>query len=106
MRLPIVEKFLSYVLILPCSLGTSEYVLGLLIEWGLFKGGYFPKIQILPILGNTVKVCFSQKVLVKWSKCHLCEPNIAPELLCPVNGMNGSDKMVIFSFFCIIRIKY
>ena len=33
------------------------------------------------------------------------EPNIAPELLFPVNDMNGSDKMLIFSFFCVYRIN-
>ena len=50
-----------------------------------------------------IKVRFTQKILVKWSKCHSCEPNIAPGLLFPVNGMNGSDKMLIFSFFFISR---
>ena len=42
---------------------------------------------------------------MKWSKCHSCEPNIAPELLFPVYGMNSSDKMLIFSIFCINRIN-
>ena len=51
------------------------------------------------------RICFTQKMLVKWSKCHSCEPNIASELLFPVNDMKGSDKMLIFSFFCISRIS-
>ena len=32
-------------------------------------------------------------------------PKIAPELLFPINGMNCSDKMLIFSFFCINQIS-
>ena len=48
---------------------------------------------------NMIKVRFTQKMLVKWSKCHSCEPFIAPELLFPVNGMSSIDEMLIFSFF-------
>ena len=54
---------------------------------------------------SLIKVRFTQKILVKWSKCHSCEPNIASELLFSVNDMNGSDKMLIFSFFCTSRIN-
>ena len=52
-----------------------------------------------------VKVCFTQKILVKLSHCHSSEPFFAPGLLFPVNGMNNSDKMSIFSFFCINQIN-
>ena len=32
-------------------------------------------------------------------------PKIAPELLFPISGMNCSDKMLIFLFFCINQIN-
>ena len=50
---------------------------------------------------SQVKVRFTQKMLVKLSHCHSSEPFFAPGLLFPVNGINSSDKMSIFSFFCI-----
>ena len=52
-----------------------------------------------------VKVRFTQKMLVKLSHCHSSEPFFAPGLLFPVNGMNSSDKMSIFLFFCINQIN-
>ena len=39
-----------------------------------------------------------------WNQ-HIKVPKIAPELLFPVSGMNCSDKMLIFSFFCINQIN-
>ena len=53
----------------------------------------------------SVKVRFTQKMLVKLSHCHSSEPFFAPGLLFPVNGMNISDKMSIFWFFCINQIN-
>ena len=52
-----------------------------------------------------LKVRFTQKMLVKLSHHHSSEPFFAPGLLFPVNGMNSSDKMSIFSFFCINQIN-
>ena len=54
---------------------------------------------------NQLKVRFTQKMLVKLSHCHSSEPFFAPGLLFPVNGINSSDKMSIFSFFCINQIN-
>ena len=52
-----------------------------------------------------LKVRFTQKMLVKLSHCHSSEPFFAPGLLFPVNGMNTSGKLSIFSFFCINQIN-
>ena len=52
-----------------------------------------------------VKVRFTQKMLVKSWHCHSSESFFAPGLLIPVNGMNISDKMSIFSFFCNNQIN-
>ena len=52
-----------------------------------------------------LKVRFTQKMLVKLSHCHSSEPFFAPGLLFPVNGINGGDKMSIFSFFSINQIN-
>ena len=52
-----------------------------------------------------VKVRFTQKMLVKWSKCHSCEPFFAPELGGKFKLMNGTDKMLIISFFRISKIN-
>ena len=62
----------------------------------------FKRIHFCNIL---VKVCFTQKMLVKLSHHHSSEPFFAPGLLFLVNGINGSDKMSIFSFFCINQIN-
>ena len=56
------------------------------------------KVVNVPLGIIYVKVRFTQKMLVKLSHCHSSEPFFAPELLFPVNGMNGGDKMLIFSF--------
>ena len=52
-----------------------------------------------------LKVCFTQKMLVKWSKCHSSEPFFALEEGGKFKLMNGTDKMLIFSFFCISKIN-
>ena len=54
---------------------------------------------------QVVKVRFTQKMLEKLSHHHSSEHFFAPGLLFPVNGMNSSDKMSIFSFFCINQIS-
>ena len=61
--------------------------------------------QILIFYNIPVKVRFTQKMLVKLSHHHLSEPFFAPGLLFPVYGINSSDKMSIFSFFCINQIN-
>ena len=62
-------------------------------------------ISFEKILTKSLKVCFTQKMVLKLSHCHSSEPFFAPGLLFPVNGMNSSDKMSIFSFFCINQIN-
>ena len=52
-----------------------------------------------------IKVRLTQKMLVKLSHHHSSEHFFAPGLLIPVNGMNSSDKVSIFSFFCINQIN-
>ena len=52
-----------------------------------------------------LKVRFTQKMLMKWSKCHSCEPFFAPELGGKFKLINGTDKMLILSFFCISKIN-
>ena len=54
---------------------------------------------------TVLKVRFTQKMLEKLSHHHSSEHFFAPGLLFPVNGMNSSDKMSIFSFFCINQIS-
>ena len=54
---------------------------------------YFSWVQL--------KVSFTQKMLAKWSKCHSSEPFFAPE----EGMMKGTDKILIFSFFCISKIN-
>ena len=69
-------------------------------------GKYLVKLfHFQKVVGSKVKVRFTQKMLVKLSHCHSSEPFFAPGLLFPVNGMNSSDKMSIFSFFCINQIN-
>ena len=51
------------------------------------------------------KVRFTQKMLMKWSKCHSCEPFFVPELGGKFKLMNGSVKILISSFFCISKIN-
>ena len=48
-----------------------------------------------------LKVHFTQKMLVKWSKCHTSKPFF----LLLKKLMNGADRMSIFSFFCISKIN-
>ena len=49
------------------------------------------------VVKKKVKVRFTQKMLVKWSKPHSCEPFIAPEFLYPINGISNSiDKILIY----------
>ena len=43
-----------------------------------------------------VKVCFTQKMLVKWSKCHSSEPFFTPEESGKFKMMNGTYRMLIF----------
>ena len=52
-----------------------------------------------------IKVRFTQKMLVKWSKCQSSEPFFVPEEGGKFKMMNGTDKMLIFSFFCISKIN-
>ena len=52
-----------------------------------------------------VKVRPTQKMLVKWSKCHSSEPCFAPEEGGKFKLINGTDKMLISSFFCISKIN-
>ena len=52
-----------------------------------------------------VKVRFTQKMLVKSSKCHSSEPFFVPEEGGKFKMMSGTDKMLIFSFFCISKIN-
>ena len=42
---------------------------------------------------------YSESAGEMWNR-HIKVPKIAPELLFPISGMNLSDKMLIFSFFC------
>ena len=52
-----------------------------------------------------LKVRFTHKMLVKWSKCRSSEHFFAPEEGGKFKLMNGTDKMLIFSFFCISKIN-
>ena len=85
----------------------KDHVLnGVLFEPGLWCAhNCFYDQHISDFLHAYVKVCFTQKMLVKLSHHHSSEPFFAPELLFPVDGMNSSDKMSIFSFFCINQIN-
>ena len=47
---------------------------------------------------------YSESADEMWNH-HINVPKIAPELLFPISGMNCSDKMLIFSFFCINQIN-
>ena len=48
---------------------------------------------------------YSESAGEVWNR-HTKVPKIAPELLIPITGMNWSDKMAIFSFFCINQINF
>ena len=48
-----------------------------------------------------LKGMFTQKVADEMWNRHIKVQKIAPELLFPISGMNCSDIMLIFSFFCI-----
>ena len=59
----------------------------------------------LKIYWNIIKVRITQKMLVKWSKCHSSEPFFAPEEGGKFKLMNGTYKMLILSFFCVGKIN-
>ena len=47
---------------------------------------------------------YSESAGEMWNR-HIKVPKIAPELFFPISGMNCSDKMLIFSFFCNNQIN-
>ena len=47
---------------------------------------------------------YSESAGEMWNR-HIKVPKIAPEVLFPISGRNCSDKMLIFSFFCINQIN-
>ena len=52
-----------------------------------------------------VKVRFTQKMLVKWSKYHSTEPFFVAEEGGKFKMMSGTYKMLIFKSFCISKIN-
>ena len=59
-------------------------------------------IQILKL--NCASFSYVNISYVLASKYHSCEPFFAPELGGKFKLMNGTDKMLIFSYFCISKI--
>ena len=57
---------------------------------------------IIPLL---IKGTFySESAGEMWNR-HIKVPKIVPGLLFPVGDMNCSDKMLIFTFFCVDKIN-
>ena len=58
-----------------------------------------------PNVAAHLKVRFTKKMLVKWSKCHSSKPYFAPEDGGKFKMMNCTDEMLILSFFFISKIN-